>query len=284
MDIGRELTVTGRSRTRFGETPIYPEGLFELGSGVYAWMVPNGSWGESNAGLVVGDGESLLVDTLWDLRFTGEMLEAMRPIAGSPGITHVVNTHSDGDHTWGNALLADSARIMSKACDAEARELKPSSMALLGKLGKALSMLGPRKLKKSGGYLYHMGAPYDFGKVRFAGATQTFEGELSVTVGGRKLRLIEVGPAHTRGDTIVYVADARTVFCGDIVFNGCTPAMWAGPLENWITALDRIAGMDVDIVVPGHGPLCGKDGVLKLKEYFARIFHMKEEGFSPCFA
>ncbi len=62
---------TGRQRTRFGETPQYPEGLYDLGNRVYAWMVPNGSWGESNAGLVVGEGESLLVDTLWDLNFTG---------------------------------------------------------------------------------------------------------------------------------------------------------------------------------------------------------------------
>jgi cyclase len=247
---------------------MYPEGLFDLGSRAYAWMVPNGSWGESNAGLVVGDGEALLVDTLWDMSFTGEMLEAMRPVAGAPGITHLVNTHSDGDHTWGNALLADSVRIMSVACDAEARELKPASMALLGRLGKAASVLGLRKLKKSGGYLYHMGAPYDFGKAGFAGATRTFQGELTITVGGREVRLLEVGPAHTRGDTIVYVPDARTVFCGDIVFNGCTPAMWAGPVENWIAALDRIDGLEIDIVVPGHGPLCGRDGVTKVKEYF----------------
>ena len=55
---------TGAQRTRYQEIPHYAEGLYDLGQGVYAWMVPNGSWGESNAGLITGDGESLLVNTI----------------------------------------------------------------------------------------------------------------------------------------------------------------------------------------------------------------------------
>ena len=51
-------------RTRFQEVPSYEEVLYDLGNEVYAWMVPNGSWGESNAGLMIGDGESFLIDTL----------------------------------------------------------------------------------------------------------------------------------------------------------------------------------------------------------------------------
>ncbi len=77
MDEWKIIAGTDRLRTRFGEAPQYAEGLYDLGNRVYAWIVPNGSWGESNAGLVVGEGESLLVDTLWDLNFTREMLKAM---------------------------------------------------------------------------------------------------------------------------------------------------------------------------------------------------------------
>jgi len=68
--------------TRFNEVPKYVVGLYDLNNRLYAWMVPNGSWGETNAGLIVGDGESLLVDTLWDVRYTCYMLDAMRPIKG----------------------------------------------------------------------------------------------------------------------------------------------------------------------------------------------------------
>ena len=86
------ISATGRERTRFGKTPLYREGLYDPGNGVYAWMVPNGSWGESNAGLVVGDGVSLFIDTLWDLNITGDMLQAMEPFTKDAPIKFLANT------------------------------------------------------------------------------------------------------------------------------------------------------------------------------------------------
>ena len=67
---------SGARQTRFGEKPHYDEGLYEIAERTYAWLVPNGSWGESNSGLVVGEGESLLIDTLWDVPLTRAMLNA----------------------------------------------------------------------------------------------------------------------------------------------------------------------------------------------------------------
>lgn len=96
-----------QSKTRFQETPSYDGGLYDLGQKTYAWLVPNGAWGEANAGLVVGDGVSLLIDTLWDVPFTQQMLNAMQSITANAPIETVVNTHADGDHFFGNELLAD---------------------------------------------------------------------------------------------------------------------------------------------------------------------------------
>ena len=58
------------ARSLHGAPARYAAGLQELGEDVWAWLQPNGGLGESNAGLVRGEGESLLVDTLWDLRLT----------------------------------------------------------------------------------------------------------------------------------------------------------------------------------------------------------------------
>ena len=74
------IIATKSQRTRFGEIPQFAEGLYDLSYRVYAWMVPNGSWGESNAGLIVGSGASLLVDTLRDFNYTRVMLDAMRSL------------------------------------------------------------------------------------------------------------------------------------------------------------------------------------------------------------
>lgn len=262
------ISATGRQATRYNEDPLYQEGLYDLGNRVYAWLVPNGSWGESNAGLVVGDGEALLVDTLWDLGLTREMLRAMDPVCEEAPLKYLVNTHADGDHIWGNQLLEGAEVLMTAACDEEARAMKPAAMTMMGKLGKAMKRFGTGNAKKAGNYLHNMVAPYDFKGIEVKGATRICEGETVLEVGGREVRLIEVGPAHTLGDLLVHVPDARTVFCGDIMFLDCTPVLWAGPVENWIAALDMILGLDVDIVVPGHGAIGDKSSVSRLKEYW----------------
>ncbi|MGZ4766530.1 MAG: MBL fold metallo-hydrolase, partial [Ilumatobacteraceae bacterium] len=73
------------------------------------------------------------------------------------------------------------------------------------------------------------------------------------------------------GDTLAYVPDARTIFTGDILFIGGTPIVWAGPLSNWIAACDLMLGMDVDVVVPGHGPLTDKTGVASVRDYLTFV-------------
>jgi glyoxylase-like metal-dependent hydrolase (beta-lactamase superfamily II) len=85
-----------------------------------------------------------------------------------------------------------------------------------------------------------MVAPYDFQEVIPRLPTRTFADELTFDVGGRRVELIQVGPAHTQGDVLVYVPDAKTLYSGDILFIGSTPVMWAGPVENWLAALNRI--------------------------------------------
>ena len=93
----------------------YTKGLHELGNGLYAWLQPDGGWGWSNAGLVVDGDRSLLVDTLFDLKLTREMLAAMRARhAAAARIDTLVNTHANGDHCYGNQLVA-GARIIASA-------------------------------------------------------------------------------------------------------------------------------------------------------------------------
>ena len=91
----------------------YTKGLHEIGNGLHAYLVPDGSWGWSNAGLVSDGGQTLLVDTLFDLPLTREMLAAMRDaVPAAKRIGALVNTHGNGDHTFGNQLV-EGARIIA---------------------------------------------------------------------------------------------------------------------------------------------------------------------------
>ncbi|HXA74807.1 MAG TPA: MBL fold metallo-hydrolase [Acidimicrobiales bacterium] len=239
----------------------YKKGLHEVADGVWAYLQPDGGWGWSNAGLVTGDTTSLLVDTLFDLRLTGEMLEAMRRVTpAAERIDTVVNTHANGDHCYGNALVAGSDIIASARCAQEMAELPASAMA--GVL-RAAPTLGP-----AGEFLARIFAPFSFDGIETVLPTATFEGRLDMAVAERSVTLLEVGPAHTAGDVVVHLPDDGVVFTGDILFHGGHPIVWAGPVANWIAACDRVLELDPSVIVPGHGPLAAPSAVEDLKSYF----------------
>jgi glyoxylase-like metal-dependent hydrolase (beta-lactamase superfamily II) len=242
----------------------FTRGLHDLGNGCYAYLQPDGSWGWSNAGLVVDSGESLLVDTLFDLNLTRDMLAAMRaaePAAQAVGT--VVNTHSNGDHCNGNELVAGAEIIASSAAAAEMKREDPRTMQ---QFAEAASQLG-----ELGEYFLHCFGAFDFHGIARPLPTLTFDGELTRTVGAKRVELIEVGPAHTAGDVLVYVPEDRTIFTGDILFIEGHPIIWAGPIANWIEACRKIEAMDVECVVPGHGPITDKRGVVAVREYLQYI-------------
>ena len=238
----------------------YEKGLHEVADHVWAYLQPDGGWGWSNAGLVVDGESSLLVDTLFDLRLTAEMLEAMRPMTGRRSIGTVVNTHANGDHCFGNALLAGADIVASARCAEEMEQLPPSTLAAMM---RAASTLG-----EAGAFVSRIFAPFHFDDIPLTLPTATFDGQLELQVGERAVRLIEVGPAHTAGDVVAHLPAEGVVFTGDILFHGGHPIVWAGPVSNWIAACDRVLELKPTVVVPGHGPLATTAAVLDLKHYF----------------
>ncbi len=240
----------------------YTKGLHEVGEGVWAYLQPDGGWGWSNAGLITGnDGSSLLVDTLFDLRLTADMLEVMR--AATPAATRiatVVNTHANGDHCYGNALLGEAEIIATTRCANEMLQLPPSAMAAMLRSSDAF---GP-----AGTFLKKIFSPFSFEDVPLAVPTRTFDEQLDVQLGDRTVSLIEVGPAHTAGDAVVHLPDADIVFTGDILFHGGHPIVWAGPVAHWIAACDRVLALQPAAVIPGHGPVAAPSALRDLKEYF----------------
>jgi glyoxylase-like metal-dependent hydrolase (beta-lactamase superfamily II) len=242
----------------------YTRGLHELGDGLFAFLQPDGGWGWSNAGLVVADHTSLLIDTLFDLRLTREMLDAMRPHTGPSPIRQVLNTHGNGDHCYGNQLVPDAAEIVAAAGALEDMQaVTPSLMRAL-----ATADIEDEDLRA---FLRHAFAPFDFDGIELRLPSRTFTGSLTLDVGGRRVELLELGPAHTRGDVIAYVPDARAVFTGDLLFVGGTPIMWAGPVGNWLAACEHIERLDVEAIVPGHGPVTDKEGPRHVRRYLEYV-------------
>ena len=238
----------------------FSKGLHDLGGGNWAYLQPDGSWGWSNAGLIVDGEESLLVDTLFDLPLTATMLRTMRDaVPAAKRIDTLVNTHANGDHTFGNQLV-DGARIVTSRTVETALEHDTGDriLGLIESLPPGSD--GGRFIRKAFG-------PFDFHGIVHPPVTDSFTGEHELKVGDKRIRLIDVGPAHTASDLLVHAVDDGVVYTGDILFVGGHPAIWAGPVSNWIKACDLILSWDVTTIVPGHGPIVGKEAVRDFRSY-----------------
>lgn len=243
----------------------FTKGVHDLGGGCYAYLQPQGTWGWSNAGLIVDGDEALLIDTLFDLKLTEEMLDAFRDATlAARNIKTLVITHGNGDHTFGNELVKGAEIVAAKSTAEEMAERPPPVLAALVRdratLGDGAELLYQK-----------MGRFFDFEGINYTMPTRTFDEKLALNVGRKLVELTRLGPAHTRGDTVAYVPSERILYAGDIMFVGEHPVMWAGPIENWIKACDTILGMEVDVVVPGHGPITDKDGVRRFKAFLEYI-------------
>ncbi|HTM84163.1 MAG TPA: fumarylacetoacetate hydrolase family protein [Mycobacterium sp.] len=250
----------------------YTRGLHPVGERVWSWTLPNGGYGWSNAGLVAGDGASLLVDTLFDIPLTREMLIAMGPITDAAPITDTVLTHANGDHIHGNQLLDQSVRIIAAAgTEAEIAHAMPPAMLALTQTAD----LGPIATE----YVRDRFGHFDFSGITVRNADVTFDRECTLDVGGRQVRLLNLGPAHTAADSVVHVPDAGVLFGGDLLFIGCTPIVWAGPISNWIAACDTMIALDAPTVVPGHGPVTDPDGIRAVRGYLGYVLEHADAGY-----
>jgi len=252
-----------------GAPARFPGGLREVAPRTWAWLQPNGGLGESNAGLVAGNGESLLIDTLWDERLTRRMLGAMTPaLAGAP-LRRAFVTHPDGDHWWGNAALDRSVELVAlTACDRAMRAEAPPRVLNVMKATAGALRGAPGRTGAVARRGHAMVAPFHWRGVRLRHADRLLDAPATLEVGGREVRVLDVGPTHTAADAIVHVPDVGVAFAADILFIGVVPVMWHGPVETWLAALETLRSLDAAVYVPGHGPPCGRAEVEQLAAYW----------------
>ena len=251
----------------------------EVGDGLHAWVHPIGDWGWSNAGLVRSGDAALLIDTQWDERRTRDML-AIAPVPLDTRIQTPVPTHGDGDHVWGNRAAGADEIVASHATAKHMSSEDPGRFGrtaqLVAGIAKAprlpVPLPGPvgrlRELGVFSRYMTQMTAPWHYGEVRRTGPTRLFDGELELSVGDRVVRLVDVGSAHSPGDTYVHLPADDVVFAGDLLFVGVAPVMWIGPVKNWIAVLDEIEALKPKTIVPGHGPVTDVADVGVLRDYW----------------
>jgi glyoxylase-like metal-dependent hydrolase (beta-lactamase superfamily II) len=235
----------------FGGAAFAQEGLTKIADNVYSYVgVKDASPARSfaaNAGIVIGRDGILVVDTLISAKEAQRFLADIRKVSDKP-IKYVVNTHTHLDHAFGNCVFEKAgAVIISHDAD---RGL--------------LERVGASTLKNIGNYGLK---PEDMAGTEIAYPKLTFSERLTLDLGGETVELIRVAPSHTEGSLIVYLPAKKLMFSGDVLFTDFHPFLADGDIPGWTRTLDALLAMDVERIVPGHGPLSTKKDLGEMKEY-----------------
>lgn len=226
-------------------------GLTKVADSVYAYVdVKNASPANSfgaNAGVIVGTKGAVVIDTLISAKEGRRLLGDIRAVTDKP-VKYVVNTHSHLDHALGNCVFEDlGATIVAHS--GTTREIRAVGEKLL-EIAKGFGLKD---------------ADLEGTKVAYPGLS--FQDKLQIDLGGMTVELLYVAPSHTGGSILVYLPERKVLFTGDVLFTDFHPYMADGDLEGWVKTLDAVMALDVEAIVPGHGPLSTKKDITAMKDY-----------------
>lgn len=223
--------------------------LTKLSDNVYSYVDTKGASPANgfgaNAGIIIGKEGILVVDTLISAKKAKDFIKDIRTVSDKP-IKYVVNTHYHLDHSLGNSEFAKLGAIIIAHQNC-LKNLTPDST-----------------LKRA--TLYGL-SEQDMEGTEVAPPIVTFTGRMTINLGGSSVELIYPGLSHTDDSILVYFPQDRVLFAGDILFTHYHPNLGDGDIPGWIKALDLISGLNVDKVIPGHGPLSNKKDVADMKTY-----------------
>ena len=230
--------------------PSWKSGLQEVAPNVFAYIHSGVGWDICNSGFIVGDDGVLVIDSMMVASMVRPYLEEIRKVTDKP-IRYVVNTHHHVDHSFGNQFYLPAEVVSHRGC----REALITS-------GADVDMLSQRYPQYS----------EDWKVARLTPASVTYEDKMVVHLGDRVVELLHPGPAHTYGDTMVFLPQEKVLFSGDVAFHYLTPLARDGHVSNWIKITNGILNhLDVTTLMPGHGPVSDKEAVGKTLKYLRLV-------------
>ena len=238
--VGTGKTVIQKATEQFDNSPLK---TISLGNGLFLFSGDGG-----NVTAIVGDGSTLLIDSGMDSRAV-ELNDAVFKATMRP-VTRLVNTHWHFDHTGGNVFLGSSG-VTIIAQETVKEQL--SSVHDVPFIGLRDGHYPPQALP-----------------------TVTYSTNMALDQGSQRLTLANYGPAHTNGDTIIYVAPANVVVVGDIFSNAFYPIIdltSGGSIDGMILSVDRILAQtdEQTKIVPGHGPVATRADLQEYRDMLVQV-------------
>ena len=234
----------------FCATRLLSASVQQIGPDLYAYVSSNDA--SANSTFLVSEKGVLVVDTGLNAAEGKKLLGEIRQISSAP-VRWIVNTHYHPDHRGGNRTVGPDAMVISTRYTRE----------------QALAMSSRSNGVEARSYENNV----------------VVEKELTLFVGIHEVRIYFPGPAHTKGDLVIYFPDERALATGDLFLTNSCPAMDNGDMESWIASLDQMLGLPVEHVVPGHFEVASKAELGRFRDYLTalrdQVRAMRARGDSP---
>ncbi|MBT2367955.1 MBL fold metallo-hydrolase [Streptomyces sp. ISL-10] len=227
--------------------------LHEVAEGVFAYIQPDGGWCVNNAGLLVSGDSAALVDTV-ATETRARLLRERVLDSGRPVPTALINTHSHGDHTFGNWLFPEATVYGHHETR---REMEAAGLHLTG--------LWPH---------------VTWGRIELTPPTVTYSTGMTLHVGELTAHLQHPGVAHSTNDTLVWIPERRVLFAGDVIMSGVTPFCPMGSVVGSLRAVRAMRELAPEVVVPGHGPVGGLELLDTAEAYLSWIQQLARDGLA----
>jgi cyclase len=226
----------------------------EVAPGAYAFIQGGGpgrdNMGVSNCGFVVGEEGVLVIDTTIAPLHAQALRDAIRKVTDKP-FRHVIITHRHADHFNGTQYFPGAEVISHPLVRTQILREEKGPEFWPKQAGQALGN-EPRKLIVP---------------------QLTFEGKLTLYDGPTIVECLQLGPAHTYGDTIVSLPQYGVMWLGDIAFFHVAPWLHEANPSGWIEVCRQIERLPVKTIIPGHGPIGGKAELADMRGYLEVLKH-----------
>lgn len=232
----------------------------------------------SNTAIIESDDGAVIVDTHSKPSAARVIVDRLRDVTAKP-VRYVVNTHFHWDHWHGNEVYPAAypgAEIITNQLTREAmvkkglKRIQDHVRQVPGEIARLRAELAaatpPQRAKLQADLRLAESYLAEVRAMKPALPTMAFERTMKLYRRDREIHLLYLGRAHTEGDVFVYLPRERVVITGDAVI-GWTPFMGDGYPEDWVTTLDRLAELDWDTLVMGHGEPAGREWLRTFRGY-----------------
>ena len=276
------------------ETPTH---RFEkIADGVYFAVGTGSVYVMSNAMVVIGDTDVLVVDSHVTPTAARALLESIKSITDKP-VRYLVNTHYHFDHAHGNQAFPDGVEIIGHEYTRE-KLLGPvlqedTFLSFTTPLPAQIEDLKNRVAQQTdpdrkAALQARLKVQEDYleanAEIVPTPPNITLRTEMSIYMGDREIRLLHLGRGHTGGDVVVFLPAERLIFTGDLMLPFLS-YMGDGFVDEWPATLEALKQLDFDVLLPGHGATLRDKAFIGhiqgyLKDIWKRASEAKAKGLS----